>query len=96
MLKTTVISCISIFAFASLFSILVGIKISSVGIKMCAITAEIKKYKSIINEKKKKHDTIVLLAESKLNSIEVLISYISHNEFVLVNNVLREYFEMKE
>ena len=63
---------------------------------MCAITAEIKKYKSIINEKKKKHDTIVLLAESKLNSIEVLISYISHNEFVLVNNVLREYFEMKE
>ena len=96
MLKTTVISCISIFAFASLFSILVGIKSSSVGIKMCAITAEIKKYKSIINEKKKKHDTIVLLAESKLNSIEVLISYISHNEFVLVNNVLREYFEMKE
>ena len=63
---------------------------------MCAITAEIKKYKSIINEKKKKHDTIVLLAESKLNNIEVLISYISHNEFVLVNNVLREYFEMKE
>ena len=96
MLKTTVISCISISAFVSLFSILVGIKSSSVGIKMCAITAEIKKYKSIINEKKKKHDTIVLLAKSKLNSIEVLISYISHNEFVLVSNVLREYFEMKD
>ena len=96
MLKTTVISCISISAFVSLFFILVGIKSSSVGIKMCAITAEIKKYKSIINEKKKKHDTIVLLAKSKLNSIEVLISYISHNEFVLVSNVLREYFEMKD
>ena len=33
-----------------------------------------KKYKSIIEKKKKKHDKIVLLAKSKFNSIEVLIS----------------------
>ena len=49
--------------------------------------------------KKKKHDTIVLLAKSKLNSIEVLISktsVISHDEFALINNVLKEYSETKE
>ena len=50
----------------------------------------------------KKHDKIVLLWKSKQGTIEVLIcdvlinSYISHNEFVLVNNVLREYNEIKE
>ena len=49
-----------------------------------------------------KHDKIVLLAKSKLNSIEVLISkaltnsVISHDEFVLINNVLKEYEEIKE
>ena len=43
-----------------------------------------------------------MLAKSKLNRIEVLISKaiidsnISHDEFVLVNNVLREYSKMKE
>ena len=59
-------------------------------------------YKSIINKKKKKHDKIVFLAKSKLNSIEVLISkalidsVISHNEFILINNVLKEYNKMNE
>ena len=43
-----------------------------------------------------------MLAKSKSNSIEVLISkalidlVISHDEFVLVNNVPNEYKEMKE
>ena len=66
---------------------------SAVGIKICAITAGIKKYKSIIKKKKKKHDKIALLGKNKLNTIEVLISkalinsYISH-EFVSVNNDL--------
>ena len=45
---------------------------------------------------------MVLLGKDKLNTIEVLIfktlidSYISHDEFVSVNNVLREYDEMKQ
>ena len=66
------------------------------------ITAGIKKYKSIIKKKKKKHEKIVLLRKDKLNIIEVLISkalidsYISNDEFVSVNNVLREYNKMKE
>ena len=43
-----------------------------------------------------------MLAKSKLNSIEVLISkalidpVISYDEFVLINNVLNEYNKMKE
>ena len=60
----------------------------------------IKKYKSKI--KKKKHDKILLLTKSKINSIEVLISkalidsVISHDEFVLINNALKEYEYVKE
>ena len=48
------------------------------------------------------HDKIVLLVKSKLNSIEVLLSKalinsaITLNEFILINNVLKEYNEMKE
>ena len=55
-----------------------------------------------VSKKKKKHDEIVLLGKDNLDAIEVLISkalidlYINHNEFVLVNNVLREYNEMKK
>ena len=41
---------------------------------MCAITAGIKTYKSIIRKKKNKHDKIILLAKSKLNSKKFLIS----------------------
>ena len=50
----------------------------------------------------KKHDKIVLLAKSKLNSIEVLISKtlidsnFSHDEFVLIYNFLKKFYNMKE
>ena len=70
-------------------------------IKIGATAAGIKQFKSIIKKKKKKHGKIVFLAKSKLNNIESKISKalidsnISH-EFVLMNNVLREYDEMKE
>ena len=43
-----------------------------------------------------------MLAKSELNSMEVLISkalidsVINHGEFVLINNMLKEYNEMKE
>ena len=60
--------------FASIVCILVGITNSEVGIKICAITAGIKKYKSITKKKKKKHDKTVLLGKDKLNTIEALIS----------------------
>ena len=51
---------------------------------------------------KKKHDKMVFLGKTKLNSIEVLISKalidsnISHNEFSLRNIMLKVYDDMKE
>ena len=61
----------------------------TMGLKIWAIAAGIKKYKSIIKKKKNKYDKIVLLAKSKLNSIKVLISkslidsVISHDLLVM-------------
>ena len=52
-------------AFISLVGLPVGITSSAVDLKICAITAQLKKYKSVIKKKRKKHDTIVLLAKSK-------------------------------
>ena len=69
----------------------IGITSSAIGLKICLATAEIKKKKSIIKKRKKKHDEMVLLAEYKLTSIDV-----SHDGFVLVNNVLKEYDNTKE
>ena len=85
---STITGCLSISAFAS----------PAIGLRICVIIAGIKKFKSIIKKKKKKHDKIVLLAKYKLSGIEVLISKvliysnISHNVFVLINNVLKEFF----
>ena len=99
---SAVTGCIYISAFASLIGIAIGITSSTKRLKICSITAGIKKYKSIIKKKKKKHNKIVLSAKSKLNSAEVLIpkalidSNISYYEFVLINNVLKEYHDMKE
>ena len=67
----------------------VGTTSLAIGLKNCAIAAGVKKYKSIIKKKKKKHDKIVLLAKAKLNSMEPSISKtlidsnISHDEFIL-------------
>ena len=96
-LASTVTGCISVSSFASVVGIPIRIMSSAVELRTCAITTGIKKYESIIKEKKKKHDKIVLLGKAKLNSIEVLISKalidsnIINDEFVLINNVLKEY-----
>ena len=66
-------SCVSISVFASLIGVFVGIASSAVESKVCAITAEIRMYNSIIKKKKKKHDKMVLLAKTKLNTTEVLV-----------------------
>ena len=58
---------------ASLVCVPVGITSSTVGIEICATTAKIKNYKSIVRKKKKKHDKILSLGKDKLNTIEVLI-----------------------
>ena len=101
-LASTVIGCISVSVFTSLIGIPIEITSFPLGLKICAITVAIKKYKSIIKKNKNKHDKIVLLAKSKLNSTEVLISKalidsnISHDQFVLIKNILKEYDNMKK
>ena len=100
-LVSRVTGCVSISAYASLVCVPVGITGSTVGIKVCIITAGIEKYKSITKKKKKKHEKIVLLGIYKLNTIEVLISkalmdsYISNEECISVNYLLREYNEIE-
>ena len=75
-----------------------GTTSNTIKLKICAIAAGIKKSKSVIKKKKKKHDKIVLLAKSYLNSIAkaLINSIISHDELVLINNMLKEYDDMKE
>ena len=65
---------VSISYFASLAGIPIGIMSSAIGSKICVITAEIIKHKSIIEKKKKKYDKILSLAKSKLNRVEVVFS----------------------
>ena len=101
-LISAVARCISISSFASLVGIPIGSTRSAIGLKMCIITVRIETYKPIIKKKKKKHNKILLLEKSKLNSIEALISKalidsnVSHNEFVLINNVLKKFYDIKE
>ena len=59
-LASTITGCISISSFSSLIRIPIGITSSDIGLKICAITARIERYKSII-KKKKKHDKIALV-----------------------------------
>ena len=47
-LASTISGCIPISVFASLIGIPIGIKSSAIGLKICAIAARTKKYKSII------------------------------------------------
>ena len=96
-LVSAVNGCVSVSVFAPLVCVAVGITSSSVGLKICAITTGLKKYNSIIKKEKKKNDKIMLLdATEVLISKSLIDSYINHDEFVSVNNVLKEYNEMKE
>ena len=94
-LGSTITGCVSISAFASLVGIPIVSASFSIGLKIGAKTAAIKKYESIIRKKRKKHEKVLLLTKSKLKSLEVLISkalidsVISHDEFVLINIALK-------
>ena len=61
-------------SFASLLVIPIRITSSAIELKNYAITTGVKKYNSIFQKQKMKHDKIVLLTKSELNNIEVLIS----------------------
>ena len=65
-------------------------------------TGIIKKLISTTKSKKKKHDKIIVLVKSKLNSIETLVSQalidmeIIHEEFITILKEKRKYEKMKE
>ena len=68
-----------------------------------SLTTEIvKKLLSTTRNKKKKHDKIFMLAKSKLNNIETLISQalidmeISHEEYISILKEKNKYKKMKE
>ena len=61
-LISTVSGCVSICNFAPLVGFPIGIPNSAIGLKICVIPAGIKRYKSIIKKKKKKHEKILSLA----------------------------------
>ena len=66
------------------------------------ITGIVKKLLSITRNKKKEHDNVLMLAKSKLNNIETLISQalvdmeISHEEFIAIFKEKDKYEKMKE
>ena len=101
-LASTMAGCISVSASASLIGISLGISSFVIGLIICAITVGVKKYKSIIQKKKKKHDEIVMLANPISNSMELKISndltdsLISHYKFILLNNVEKYMIKWKK
>ena len=66
----------------------IGITGASFDLVLSLTTGIIKKLPSITRNKKKKHDKILILAKSKLNCIETLVSQtlidieITHEEFI--------------
>ena len=70
--------------------ILIGTTSSAIGLNFFSLIAGIKMHKPIIKKKKAKHDKILLLAKSKSNSTEALISkdwinsVISHDKFISI------------
>ena len=101
-LTVAITECVSISVFILLVGIPVGIISSAVGLKICATTVGIKRYKSISKKKRKKYDKTVFLGKTKLNDIEVLIFktlihlYINHDEFVSIKNVLKNIMRLKK
>ena len=75
-LASIITGCVSISAFPSLVCVPVDFTSFTVGIKICANTAEIKKHKSIIKKKKKKYDKTVwksMIKHEWKNGIETIL-----------------------
>ena len=93
---------ISIILFASAIGMPVGIVSASFTLIISTTTGIIKKLLSATIKKNKKPDPILMLAKSKCNIIEALISQelndidISHKEFITILNVKNKYEKMEE
>ena len=81
---------VSIISFTSVIGAPVGIASASVTLIFFLTTGIVIKLLNITRKKKKKHDEILMLAKSKLHSIDTLISQalidmdISHQEFITI------------
>ena len=93
---------VSIISFTSVVGAPVGIASASFTLIFSLTTGIVKKLLNITRNKKKKHDKILMLAKSKLNIIETLISQalidmeISHEEFIAIFKEKDKYKKMKE
>ena len=94
-------SGISIISFTSVIKISVGIVSANFTLIFSLSAGIIKKLLNMTRNKKEKHDKILMLAESKLNSIETLILEalndlnITHEEFKMILNEKDKYERMK-
>ena len=92
---------ISIISFTTAIEALVGIASAIFTLFFFLTTGIIKKLLDITRRTKKKHDQILMLAESKFNSIETLMSQalgnldISHEEFIMILEEKDRYERMK-
>ena len=93
---------VSICLFTSVVGAPVGIASASFTLIFSLTTGIVKRLLSITRNKKKKHDKVLILAKSKLNSIETLIlpalidMEISHEEFIVIFKEKDKYEKMKE
>ena len=96
------VSSTSIISFTSIVFAPVGIASASLTLIFSITTGIVKKLLNITRNKKKKHDKILTLAKSKLNSIETLISQalidldISHEEFIRILKEKGKHEKVKE
>ena len=92
---------VSIISFTSIIGAPVGIASASFTLIFPLTTGIAKKLLNMTRKKKKKHDTVLVLAKSKLNSAETLISQalidmeMSHEEFITVLNEKDKYEKIK-
>ena len=99
---STTSSGVCIISSASVIGVPVGIASASFTLIFSLTTGIVKKLLNITRKKKKKHDKILMLAKSKLNSIETLVSQalidmeISHEEFVTILKEKDKYKKMKD
>ena len=93
---------VSIISFTTVIGAPVGIARGSFTLIFSLMTGIIKKLVSITRNKKKKHYKILMLAESKLNNFEALVSQalidmeISREEFITILIEKNRYGKMKE
>ena len=93
---------VSIISFTSIVGAPVGIASASFTLIFSLTTGIVKKLLNITRNKKKKHDKILMLAKSKLNSIETLVLQalidmeIIHEEFITILKEKDKYEKMKD